>query len=302
MKRPPSAASVVVEELRRKEKELLEAAAAIRANLDVIEGVDDEESEAVSAADFLRETASFEWAVGGLVAAGTVTMVTADPAVGKTTFLTQMSASLAAGVDCFGFRVAKQHRILYCLAEGSRHAYRERFRKACQALGFDPAGLDWFIQPADQVEFELRSSAVGRLFRASGAEVIVLDTLGYFHGGDENDSKEWKDRVMKPLRSFSTKFGISFILVHHHTKASEFRQGAQKGRGSGAMFGDVDHWLRLEKVPLSKDEQQLPEEERMRLLDRRRELFIDKNKYGRMDYSIRLDFDKSAGLFSVSEG
>lgn len=292
-----SAESAVLERLRRKEKELRAEADLIKADLDVIEGLGNEDNGPVHAADFLRETGAFTWAVGGLIASGTVTMITADPSIGKTTFLTQLTASMALGVECLGLPVPQQLRVLYCLAEGSRHAYRERFRKVCETLKFDPEALSWYIQPSNQVEFELRSPAIARLFRAAKAEVIVLDTLGYFHGGDENDAQEWKERVMKPLRSFVTELGCCFILVHHHGKGSDSRFGANKGRGSSAMHGDVDHWLRLEKVPLSKDEKELPVAEQLLLTERRRELFIDKNKYGRTDSGGRMELDAENGLF-----
>ena len=288
----------VVDQLKAKRYELLRQVSELDADLSDLTGEIDPSQAPVVARDFVRESGEFEWIVGSLIAEGSVTMVAAEPRLGKTTLLVQLALCLSAGVGFLDFHVPRAARTLYVLAEGSRHAFRARFRTACASLQLDPDGVDWWIQPAGEMDFLLRGNDVERLVGASGAKLVILDTLGYFHGGDENDASEWKRYVMAPLRSMAVRHGCAFVLVHHYGKSVPGRSRWERGRGSSAMFGDVDHWLGLERVELSRDEEQLGDARKLELAQRR-ELFIEKNKYGRDDFSVRMDFDKSRGIFAL---
>lgn len=288
----------VVEQLKSKRDELLRQVSELEADIADLTGEIDPSQAPVHARDFVRESGEFEWIVGSLIAEGSVTMVAAEPRLGKTTLLVQLALCLSAGVNFLDFPVPRRARSLYILAEGSRHAFRARFRTACESLQLDPDGVDWWIQPAGEMDFQLRQNHVERLVASSGAKLVILDTLGYFHGGDENDATEWKKHVMGPLRSMAARHGCSFVLVHHYGKSVPGRARWERGRGSSAMFGDVDHWLGLERVELTKDEQALSEPEKARLAQRR-ELFVEKNKYGLDDYSVRLEFWKPRGTFAL---
>lgn len=288
----------VVEQLRAKKEDLLRQVSGIDADLCDLAGEVDPAFAPVHARDFVRESGDFEWIVGSLIAEGSVTMVAAEPRQGKTTLLVQMALCLGSGVRFLDFNVPRPARVMYMLAEGSRHAFRARFRTACESLRVDPDRVDWWIQPAGEMDFHLRGNAVERLVANSGAKLIILDTLGYFHGGDENDASEWKRRVMAPLRAMVERYRCSFVLVHHYGKAVPGRSRWERGRGSSAMFGDVDHWLGLERVELTREEEARSDAEKDRLLQRR-ELFVEKNKYGLDDYSVRLEFWKPRGTFAL---
>lgn len=291
----------VSEQLRAERERLLSRVDEIDQDLSSLEGFVETVFNPVPAADFVREPGDFQWLVGGLIAEGSVSMVAAEPRMGKTTLLVQLALCMAAGRDWLGHRVPRRVKSLYVLAEGSRHAFRGRFRTTCESLRIDVDSVGWHIQPASQTDFTLRSREVERLFSSaasSGIGLVILDTLGYFHGGDENDNSQWKSRVMAPLRGFIARYGISVILVHHYGKAVQGRARWERGRGASAMFGDVDHWLGLEKVDLEAHEEDAPEHIKELLLQRR-ELFIEKNKYGRDDFSIRLEFQKQRGTFEL---
>lgn len=241
--------------------------------------------EPVSAARFLAEPhPPIPWLLGGLIAESSVGLMTADGGIGKTTLLVQACLSMAAGHHVFGYRVEKPTPVLMVLAEGSRAAFQARFRTTLGNLGFTVDRLPWFIQPADLTEYQIGSSGLDRMIEKSGARFVVLDTIGYFHGGDENDANDWKQHVMKPLRKTIAKHGCSFCLVHHHVKGGADRQGWRKGRGSSAMFDDADFWLRLEPVDGPGNEA-------------KRDLHVDKNKYGLMNYSTPLTFNAAGAIF-----
>lgn len=289
-----------LEVLRRRRDELRKQAAALEEDISVLSSIQSTENMPIRAEEFLAEPGDFEWLVGGLIAEGTVSMMAAEPRLGKTTLLVQMALCLSIGQDVLGFRIPRPARVLYVLAEGSRHAFRGRLRTTCESLGVNTSALDWWIQPGGMIDFNLTGSEFSRMLRSSGARLVVLDTLGYFGIKDENDANAWKENVMSPLRAYSTELGCSFVLVHHNRKAGQHDSGNrwERGRGTSAMFGDVDHWLTLDRVPLARHEEQLPAIERSKL-EQRRELHVEKNKYGLDDYAVQLEFWKPRGTFEV---
>lgn len=275
--------------------------AEARADLAMVRGMNEEDDglAPIHASAFLAESGAFEWLVGGIFAEGTISIVAAESTAGKTTLLVQMGLQLSMGQDWLGWRSPRHIRVLYILAEGSRHAFRGRFRTTCASLGLDPSTSNLFFHAEAMRDFNLKGREFASVVRRSKADLIVLDTKGYFDGfADENDASAWKKGVMAPLRRLVADLGCSFIIVHHYGKAAPGKARWERGRGTSAMFADVDHWLGLEKIPLTPSEEQLLSFQKAQLLCRR-DLFIEKNKYGRDDYSVRLDFGLAKGIFTL---
>lgn len=226
----------------------------------------------------------FTWLLGSVIAEGSVGLLVADAGVGKSTLLVQVGLSLAAGIDALGLTVSRPTPTLVIQAEGSRLAFRNRLLATKQALGISLGAVDWFIQPADCTDYQIGSPGLEALIAKSSAKFVVLDTLGYFHKGDENSANDWKAHVMRPLRSLVGKYGCSFVLVHHQVKQNVERTGWQKGRGTSAMFADADFWLRLEGAAEGDD-------------PARRDLWLDKSKYSEMGYRIPLVFEQRNAFF-----
>ncbi len=289
-----------VELLRKKKHELLQRVAEIDEDITVIEGMDGATNGPVLLADFLQEKGDFGWVFNGLIAEGTVSMLVAEPRLGKTTLLVQMSLALSAGVNVLGTVVPKPRKVLYILAEGSRHAFRERLRTTCASMGIPETSMNWWVQPDGMADFKLTGSETSRIIRAAKAELVVLDTLGYFSGSDENDSLAWKKNVMAPLRAYCAEFGCAFVINHHPRKSAADGAGNrwEQGRGTSAMFGDVDHYFTMSKVPLKPHEEGLPSIEKSRL-EQRREFHVEKSKYSADGWSLQLEFWKPRGTFEL---
>lgn|GEM_PF-3265333 len=292
--------AIPIRHLEQRKAELLDQINQIDDDLQALGALADRGEPPVVATDFLKEKAEFEWLIGGLIARQSVTMVASEAKVGKSTVLTQLTLCLATGQPFLGFNIPKTGRVLYVMAEGSRPGYRHRLEDACKSMGISSnLGLNrWFIQPAAMSEFSLRNPATTNLFRRSGADLIVLDTLGYFTGfADENDSSAWKKSVMAPLRALIAELKCSFILVHHYGKMVPGRKRWERGRGSSAMFGDVDQWLGLENVELTASEEESLSDPEKQVLKQRRDFFVEKCKYGLDDRCVRLNFLKHQAVF-----
>jgi RecA-family ATPase len=272
-----------LELLRAEEREHLAKLAACRADMAELSG-DVCGVKAMRLDEWAKQDlGSFQWIVNGLIAMNSVTIFAAEPGAGKSTLLAQMAACIGSGTEFLGFGVSRVLPVLTVASEGSELAFRNRYLVGCESLRIDIDGLPNYVKPPGFTDYKIGSPGLDSLIESSGAKLVILDTIGYFHDGDENDANDWKRHVMRPLRAITAKYGCAFILVHHHNKGD--RQGWQKGRGTTAMFADCDHWLRLEKAEGAGETA--------------RDLFIDKNKYGRMDMRIPLNFRLQGAVFET---
>jgi RecA-family ATPase len=237
----------LLEEIQKAERDAEERLAEIRKLRDELLGENGDRAPVVPLTDFLAErNTDFEWLIGGSLAADSVVMVAGDPATGKTTLLVQIALCLAAGrAPFYDAHVAGPIPCLYIAAEGSRGAFQARVATARKALGIAP-GAAWFIQKRGTTDFRIGSPTLEAMVAKTKAKLVVLDTIGYFHTGDENNANDWKRCVMVPLRNLIARHGCTFLLVHHFVKASPDRQGWQRARGTSAMFADLDAFYQLE--------------------------------------------------------
>lgn len=241
----------------------------------------------VNLREFLAERHDFEWLVGGLLARGTLSMLVADPGLGKTTLMSQLTLSLVHGKSFLGGRVPGILKVLNIAAEGARGAYKARVDAAARALGFtDGEAWDrWFIQSIPFDDFRIGGPGLERLVKESDADLAILDTLGYFARFNENDPSEWKQRVAAPLRKLTNETGCSFILIHHPPKKTEANKDERDGRGTGAMLADCDHFWRLDVMSGHPTQ---------------RRLVVRKNRYGKV-MDVDLAFDAANAIFRPVE-
>jgi RecA-family ATPase len=203
--------------------------------------------------------------------AGTVGVVVAPGATGKTTLLTQLACDISVGLpvggDIFGAcrlnpsgaRVAMflaeesqsiMHHRLQAALEGMQGMEEFRVQSACREVArrltqnlrlYAMAGAGR-IHCVDDVgsttaEFRLMLEA------SEGARLVIVDPLRRFHGGEENDSSHMS-AVVAAFESIAKKTGAAVVLSHHANRSSvQNGAGGQAGasRGSSALT-DGSRW------------------------------------------------------------
>lgn len=257
--------------------------------------------------DFQAEQDESVYYCGDILMEETVNILVADGGVGKTTLVTQLCLALASGMPFLSFPCTAPINVLLLEAEGARSLYRKRSGKAAATLGIKDYYVNprWTIQSKWMSDFNAGGMVVEDQIRRSGAKVVVMDTLGYFLGeGDENSSKDWKQKIMFPLRRLRAMYGCAFILLHHEGKPGEMKFGHHKGRGSSAMFGDVDTWIGMESLQFTPDDQEklnrLSPAERIEARDER-VLIWHKSKVGPKPEPIKLHLDVENAVLSVKD-
>lgn len=241
--------------------------------------------------------------VVGLIPPASVGFLAADSRIGKSLFLMNLGLCASRGVPFLDYPFKQGLRVLYVAAEGARPMTFKRAREVGDGLRIptleDPP---FFFQP-DNVphsEYLLTKGRVDRWIEKSEANLVILDTVGFFHDGDENDAMEVKRHVMRPLYDRASRYGCSFVVVHHNRKAGQ-NEGhvdqMQRGRGSTALSSDSDFWWRLE-APSPSMRFVVPGQRAQQY----RSLHIDKNKYDEDGQTIEVIVDFRDATFHRKVG
>ena len=153
---------------------------------------------------------------------------------GKSFAVIDMTQSMAAGRDWFGYKT-KPCSVLYCALEGEGgiagrvRAYRIRH-------GATSPSIRYLVKPFSLME-EADIHDLAQAIQANGqsAEVVILDTLNRAApGADENDSKSM-GQIIAASKQLQTLIGGLVILVHHTGK------DASKGlRGHSSLHAALD--------------------------------------------------------------
>ncbi len=197
----------------------------------------------------------------GILVRATVNHLAGEGGVGKTSLAVQLGLCLASKTSFLGMDVKEAVSVLYLLAEGNRYKFAERLKRAADTLEIDLQGLPVSLLAAGEKVPQLSDPAFRRLIEDTKAGVVILDTHGYFHGGEDNSRSDWKQQVVKPLRELALlPAQPAFILLDHLTKENlkfNRRGGSLRTRivGAGNKRDDSDsvfilHWPDGELDPL----------------------------------------------------
>lgn len=218
-----------------------------------LKGVDDgvDGKLTVPLAPFLAEdNLDWEWLFGGVIPTGATCILAGEGKIaGKTALILQMSLCLAAGRSPFyNCPVPRAARTLYVAAEGARAALQHRIRTCAKSMGISPETISdlWHIQKKSATDFMLGSRALEKMIDESGCALVVLDTIKYFHKGNNNDATDWVRHVMVPARALTAKYGCAFVFVDHMSKPTPERKGLHRIGGTKSKTDDCDVILELE--------------------------------------------------------
>lgn len=213
--------------------------------------------------------------------------IVGPPGVGKSMFVMQMCAAIATGEasflgDVWGTR--KAGKVIYLCAEDDRRILKLRLDSLVNSgLGcsFDEGTLNssttgalrenLLIKPRSGEDlrlvfkdprgnfketsmFEKFSEAVKRI---DSPQLIVVDPLSRFYGGEEND-QSFMTYFVSRLESIAIETGASVLIIHHVSKYSGVSNGKfdlekalnqDAARGAGSLTAAVRWQLNLIGIP-----------------------------------------------------
>lgn len=200
-----------------------------------------------------------KWIVPGLIPADTVTLLTGNGGDGKSLLAVQLLKSSVTHTRWLG-REVKNVRCLGIFAEDDKDELMRRTDGALTAermsfgdldgLTFvDRDGLDSVMYEADHNETSGRITPffaqVWQTVQELGAQLLVLDSLYNFFGGNENVRSQ-ANQFIGELKRLSRKLSCAVVLVAHPSRAG-MGQGGDGTAGNTAWHNAVRSRLYLHR-------------------------------------------------------
>lgn len=184
-----------------------------------------------------------EWLVDGLIPAKTVTLLSGDGEMGKSTLAVQLAASVVLGKDWLG-RATRQGMVAYVSCEDDIEELQRRLAAICKAEGWDIADLDG-LELWDRVGRDSSLMVRGERFaewedsifwmrfsewcRDNLLALVVLDSLYDFFVGDQL-SQAAARLFMGKLRELAHDVGCAIVVLWHPSKS-----GMDSGDGTSGV-------------------------------------------------------------------
>lgn len=183
---------------------------------------------------------------------GTVGLLVAPGATGKSFFSLQVASAIAGGPDLLQQGISRHGRVLLIAAEDppsilanrlqamGAHATLAMRENLLRKLDIVPAlslGIELFGEGAPKWEASIAE-------RGKDCRLIVIDTLSRIHSGEEN-SREDASRVMRRLERIAAQTGAAVLVLHHVGKAAALNgQGDLQQAARGAsVWVDEARWV-----------------------------------------------------------
>ena len=173
--------------------------------------------------------------VDGFLYGGTYLFVGA-PKVGKSFFMGQLAYHVAMGLPLWNYPVRKG-TVLYLALEDD---YARLQRRLSVMFGVECADNLYFATQARTLNEGLDGELEGFFKKHKDARLIIIDTLQKVRevGGDRYSYSSDYEIVTK-LKSFSDKYGVCLLVVHH-TRKLESEDSFEMISGTNGLLGAAD--------------------------------------------------------------
>jgi len=172
---------------------------------------------------------------GRLMAPGQQITIVGDGKAGKSLFCQEWMWRMATGRPFLDDAPGVPVRILYLDAENGQEQVQERF----YSFGAGPGRMGDLryasFPPLRPLDTAGGGADLMALIKATGAELVVIDTVSRFISGPENDADTWLNLYRHTLLAMK-RDRVASVRLDHFGK-----DGERGARGSSAKNQDVDH-------------------------------------------------------------
>jgi len=220
---------------------------------------------------------------------GTLSMFTAPGGTGKTWLVLQLAIRLA--------KEDANRKICLWLSEDPEGTIRGRHdsiqEKILSLYGAQPLNNQIDISTDDPLlllETNGNSAKLSSKFYAMKRElreydVIVIDPLLAFYGGDENNNSQARI-FMQAFLNWCRGEGKTIIFLHHSKKGES--NGVSRSRGAGAIIDAVRCVYDMEHITVRQNDKQVPDVSKLGM----RRFTLTKDNYGAARYTDGFTFDR----------
>jgi len=242
-----------------------------------------------SIVDMIAEETEF-WCKSWLpIPKGTLSMITAPGGTGKTWLVLQLAVRMAKE------EVGK--KIFLWLSEDPSGSVKSRYesiqREILSSYGAHAIAKNIDVSVADPLlllDVQGHAAKINSKFYAMKRElreydVIVIDPLLAFYGGDENNNSQARV-FMQAFLNWCRGEGKTIIFLHHSRKGES--NGGSRSRGAGAIIDAVRCVYDMEHITVRKDDKQVPDTSKLGM----RRFTLTKDNYGAARYTDSFVFDR----------
>jgi RecA-family ATPase len=191
--------------------------------------------------DFEAEPHHLDFVLPGLIK-GTVGLIVAPGASGKSFWLLQAALSISSGENLAGFQPETAGEVLYVNAEDPQEIVQNRLismgsllhKEAREKAIVDTSIIDMRGKMLDITDTAHLESIIKLAY---GVRLIIIDTLSRIHTIDENDNGKMSGIVSR-LEKVGKETGAAILVAHHTNKMSQvddFKENQAASRGASSL-------------------------------------------------------------------
>jgi hypothetical protein len=193
----------------------------------------------IQAAAYAAQSTRLEWLVPNVLPAKGLSSVYGESGAGKTFFVMDLVARVAAGLPWWG-RDLNAKRVVYVAAEGAV-GVRLRLQALAKDMQLDLPALPLYViagQP-NILEAADVKALVHAIRSVGGADVVVLDTIAQVTPGSNENSSEDMGKALKHCQTLQSVLDCAVVLVGHSGKDANKGQRGWSGI-KGAMDAQIE--------------------------------------------------------------
>ena len=196
-----------------------------------------------SVSNFLKEEHQERgWVVDGVIPFG-VTMMNAQPKVGKSQLCLSLANSVVDGDEWSGRKVA-QSSVMYVALEGSSFDWENRLKDLNIELS-DNFGF-WRTSFSPDIFIQVK-----RMMKKKNCKLLIVDTIGHFDNQILSSPKKGTDyqiqiKQMERYIKLSEDLNCGVVLIHHEYRGDD-RAVRNSGMNSSGMNASADNIIKLSK-------------------------------------------------------
>lgn len=203
-----------------------------------------------------REIQPPAWHISNVLRELSISAIVAEPKSLKTTLMATMVVSLASGTTLLDrFSVPRACTVIVDQREHAIAAWQQKLRRIAGDTA--PAGL---LVVSSRLELALEDDESAARYEREVLEpyrpprgqrwALVLDPYASFTDVDENSASETR-RVVRRLRDWRDRLGLTILLVHHARKRSALGgktvRGGVEARGSNAFYAAIEAGIYVDR-------------------------------------------------------
>jgi len=192
------------------------------------------------------------WLVEGYIPNNSITLLGGKRGFYKSWGALQLAVAIATGQPFLSKYKTSQCNVLYVDEENGQESLYERISKIKKGMGItEPiTGLAFSSLNGFKIDNREIREELERFIQENNIRVIIVDTLRRVFRSEENDAREMNELFADRLRPLTTRYGITWVLLHHLRKGisgKPISDHLDELRGSSEMANYADSVIIFER-------------------------------------------------------